>query len=174
MPLGVIGSHTVTERSGEAVNEGPNNLVYIFYCEIYYVCIYHFLVTICFLWWKTNLIRETWWFYKVIILTLDRPKAASFHGEACRRIIFQPDTFSNNLYNIKVALLVSNQRQEGWKSMLGLSGTVTSLPITNNDNANLKMENERNYHLLAKTAFAWIWKCRREELVFAIMPRGGC
>lgn len=49
----------------------------------------------------------------MIILTLDRTKAASFRGKLCRRIIFQPDTFSNNLYNIKVELLVSNKRQEG-------------------------------------------------------------
>lgn len=32
-----------------------------------------------------------------------------------------------------------------------------------------KLENEGNYHLLLTAAFAWIWKCRREELVFVII-----
>lgn len=33
-----------------------------------------------------------------------------------------------------------------------------SVPITTDDNAKFKLENERNYHLLLKAAFAWIWR----------------
>lgn len=42
--------------------------------------------------------------------------------------------------------------------MVQLSGLAMSVPITTDDNAKFKLENERNYHLLLKAAFAWIWR----------------
>lgn len=62
-------------------------------------------------------------------------------------------------------ILISHKKP----SMVQLSGLALPVPITNDDNAKFKLENERNYHLLSKAAFAWIWKCRREELVFVII-----
>lgn len=34
------------------------------------------------------------------------------------------------------------------------SGVAISVPITNDDNAKFKLENERNYHLLSTAALA--------------------
>ena len=81
------------------------------------------------------------------------------------------DTASDNLLNLSRASshcfksIAGRERRR----MVHLCGLLMSVPLTNDEIAKFQMEKERNYHLLWKAAFAWIWKCRCEELVFAIM-----
>lgn len=61
------------------------------------------------------------------------------------------------MYSTQTVLSVTlfNQSQEaGGGVLVQLSGSAVSVPITNDDKAKFKLENERNYHLLSTAAFA--------------------
>lgn len=61
------------------------------------------------------------------------------------------------MYSIQTMLSVTffNQSQEaGGGVLVQLSGSTVSVPITSDDKAKFKLENERNYHLLLTAVFS--------------------